>query len=56
MACGTLSANTLPCVFDPTLLAQHHDTARFVTVPKVYTATQARTCATVGVRPELRLP
>jgi iron complex outermembrane receptor protein len=49
------SANTQLRVFGNNLLAQNYDTARFVTVPEVYTATQARTYATVGVRLELKL-
>lgn len=35
--------------------AQPGPTARFVTLPAVFTSTQARTYATVGVRLELKL-
>ena len=49
------SGNTQLRVFGNNLLAQNYDTARFVTVPEVFTSTQARTYATVGVRLELKL-
>ena len=48
-------ANAPLRAFGKYLLAQNDDTARFATVPEVYTATQARIGATVGVRSERKL-
>lgn len=50
-----LSANTQVRVFGNNLLSQNYDTARSVTLPEVFTSTQARTYATVGVRLETKL-
>ena len=50
-SCGAARIHPIPMH----LLAQNDDTAFFTTVPEVYTATQARTRATVGVSTELTL-
>ena len=49
------SANTQLRVFGNNLLSQNYDTARSVSLPEVFTSTQSRTYATVGVRLETKL-
>ncbi|MBQ5938882.1 MULTISPECIES: TonB-dependent siderophore receptor [unclassified Massilia] len=49
------SGNTQVRVFGNNLLSQNYDTARSVSLPEVFTSTQTRTYATVGVRLETKL-
>ncbi|WP_020655198.1 TonB-dependent receptor plug domain-containing protein [Massilia niastensis] len=48
-------AHTQLRLFGSNLLSQNYDTARSVTLPDVFTSTQSRTYATVGVRLETKL-